>query len=124
MLFKHKDDPIALGSLIASINFTVDKTNCADDFEKRLLFSTTRRSAHAKQFSRSTALGDSLFCPTMATMYSHMNAQDHVDTILRRMTLTQKAICGLPHKTGYELLFLNDLNKTGPPQVSKGVQEA
>jgi hypothetical protein len=53
-----------------------------------------------------------------------MNAQDHVDTILRPMTLTQKAICGLPHKTGFELLFLNDPKNTGPLQVSKVVQEA
>jgi hypothetical protein len=53
MLFKHKDDPIALGSLIASINSTADKTNCAKNFEKRLLFSTTRRIARAKHVAQS-----------------------------------------------------------------------
>jgi hypothetical protein len=55
MLFKHKGNPVALGSLIASINSTVDKTNYA---------------------------------------------------IFRPMTLTQKAICDLPHQTGYELLYI------------------
>jgi hypothetical protein len=87
MLFKHKDEPVALDSLIASINSTVDKTNCAENSGKRLLFSTTRRIARAKQFPRGTAFGHSLFCPGMAYMYSHMNAQDQVDTILRPMTL-------------------------------------
>ena len=35
-----------------------------------------------------------------------MNAQDQVDTILKPMTLTQRAVCGLSHETGHELLYL------------------
>jgi hypothetical protein len=106
MLFKYKEDPVALGSLIASINSTADKTNCAENFEARLLSSTTRRIARAKKFPRSTALGGDLFSPSMAIIYSNMHAQDQVDAILKPMTLAQRAICGLPHKTGHELLYL------------------
>lgn len=66
MLFKYKEDPVALGSLIAFINSTVDKTNCPENFEARLLLSTARRIACAKKLSQGTALGGDLFCPSIA----------------------------------------------------------
>lgn len=43
----------------------------------------------------------------MGEMCPHMNAQDWVDMILKPITLTQRAICGLPHQTGHELLYLS-----------------
>jgi hypothetical protein len=42
----------------------------------------------------------------MAQMYAHMDCKDQVQFILGHMSLKQKAICGLPHKTGQELLYL------------------
>lgn len=110
----------SLGILIAAINSMVDKLRCAGLFEERLTFSVGKRMEQAKKVTRESLSNvGGLFCPQMAQMYSHMNCDSQVQFILGPMTLEQKAICGLPHETGQELLYLpppkhqSDLKQTG-----------
>lgn len=78
-----------------------------------MLVENTTQITCACQYNRvsiedySIASGGGLFCPQIALMYTYMDCDDQVQFILRPMTLEQKAICGLQHTTGQELLYLD-----------------
>lgn len=72
-------DAASLGSPVTSLNPFADKTQRAGVFEQRLSYSVTSRTQRAQHCTRPTLVpGTSIFCLQMASMYTHMIANDQV----------------------------------------------